>query len=124
MYGLRNAPRAWYQRVRRDLESQGWRAHQLDQCIFLLYEKDELIGTCGVYVDDFVLAGKTNDPRWRVAKENLKNLYKWGKWQTTSFTLCGVRYLQKSDYSVQMDQQEFTRQLFNADFMFPRICTR
>ena len=38
VYGLRNAPRAWYQRVRRDLESQGWRVHQLDQCIFLLYE--------------------------------------------------------------------------------------
>ena len=33
VYGLRNAPRAWYKRVRADLESLGWRVHQLDQCI-------------------------------------------------------------------------------------------
>ena len=34
VYGLRNAPRAWYLRVRKDLEAQGWRCHQLDQCVF------------------------------------------------------------------------------------------
>ena len=120
VYGLRNAPRAWYKRVRADLESLGWRTHQLDQCIFLLYEGKELIGTCGVYVDDFIVAGKTNDPRWRKAKESLQKLYKWGKWETNSFTLCGVRYLQKSDYSVRMDQQDFTRKLFSADFNIPK----
>ena len=62
VYGLRNAPRAWYKRVRTDLESLGWRVHQLDQCISLLYDNEELIGTCGVYVDEFIIAGKTNDP--------------------------------------------------------------
>ena len=103
VYGLRNAPRAWYQRVRKDLESQGWRVHQLDQCVFLKYEGDVLIGVCGVYVDDFILAGKTTDPRWRKVKENLKKLYKWGKWQVNTFTLCGVHYIQKSDYSVITD---------------------
>ena len=97
VYGLRNAPRAWYKRVRTDLESLGWRAHQLDQCVFLKYEGEQLIGACGVYVDDFILAGKKNDPRWKAAKASLVGLYKWGKWETNSFTLCGVRYLQKSD---------------------------
>ena len=37
VYELRNAPRAWYLRVRKDLEALGWRCHQLDQCVFLLY---------------------------------------------------------------------------------------
>ena len=63
VYGLRNAPRAWYHRVRNDLEALGWRVHQLDQCVFLKYDGDELIGVCGVYVDDFIIAGKVNDPR-------------------------------------------------------------
>ena len=120
VYGLRNAPRAWYKRVRKDLESLGWRIHQLDQCVFLLFEKGELIGTCGVYVDDFLIAGRVNDPRWKKAKAALVNLYKWGKWETNSFTLCGVRYLQKSDYSIQMDQQDFTRKLYHAEFNLPR----
>ena len=47
-----------------------------------------------------------------------------GKWETNSFTLCGVRYLQKSDYSVQMDQQDFTRKLHSADFHIPKNLNR
>ena len=35
-YGLRNAPRAWYRRVRKDLEALGRIAHQLDQCFLIL----------------------------------------------------------------------------------------
>ena len=67
VYGLRNAPRAWYRRVRTDLEALGWRVHQLDQCVFLSYEGDTLVGVCGVYVGDFILAGKVNDPWWKAA---------------------------------------------------------
>ena len=33
VYGPRNAPRACYKRVRKDLETLGWRCHQLDQCV-------------------------------------------------------------------------------------------
>ena len=43
-----------------------------------------------------------------------------GKWEQHSFTLCRVRYLQKSDYSVQMDQQDFTRKLYQAEFNLPK----
>ena len=94
MYGLRNAPRAWYKRVRTDLESLGWRAHQLDQCVFLKYEGEQLIGACGVYVDDFILAGKKNDPRWKAAKASLVGLYKWGSGKPTHL-LCVVYAISK-----------------------------
>ena len=78
VHGLRNAPRAWCRRVRSDLETLGWRVHQLDQCIFLLHDsKGELIGACGVYVDDFIIAGRVDDPRWKKAKEELISLYNW-----------------------------------------------
>ena len=56
VYGLRNTPRAWYQIVRKDLEALGWRIHQLDQCVFVKYDGEELVGICGVYVDDFIIA--------------------------------------------------------------------
>ena len=60
VYGLRHAPRVWYKRVRKDLAALGWQCHQLDQCVFLKYDGDELVGVCGVYVDDFIIAGKAN----------------------------------------------------------------
>ena len=45
---------------------------------FLLYDGSELVGVCGVYVDDFIIAGSPNNRKWQVAKEKLKKLYKWG----------------------------------------------
>ena len=83
MYGLRNAPRAWYKRVRKDLEALGWRCHQLDQCVFLKYDGEELVGVCGVYVDDFIIAGKPNGKKWQIEKDKLKKLYKWGNGNLT-----------------------------------------
>ena len=61
-YGLRTAPRNWYQRVKRDLQNLGWKVHLLGTCEFLLYLKGEIIGICGVYVDDFLIAGKDSNP--------------------------------------------------------------
>ena len=87
---------------------------------FLKYDGDELVGVCGVYVDDFIIAGKQNSKKWQNEKEKLRKLYKWGKWETDSFTLCGVRYVQKKDYSVKMDQQEFTSKLSTAEFNLPK----
>ena len=76
-----------------------------------------------MYIDDFIIAGKSNG-KWQAEKDKLKKLYKWGKWESDSFTLCGVRYLQKKDYSIVMDQQEFTRQLSTAEFNLPKTCTK
>ena len=70
VYGLRNAPRARYQRVKKDLEALGWRIHQLDQCVFVKYDGEELVGICGVYVDDFIIAGKQNSKNGRLKKIN------------------------------------------------------
>ena len=70
VYGLRNAPRAWYKTsVRKDLEALGWRCHQLDQCVFLKYDGGELVGMCGVYVDDVIMAGKQNGQKWQREKD-------------------------------------------------------
>ena len=37
VYGLRNAPRAWFERISKDLLRLGWRQHQLDSCLFMAY---------------------------------------------------------------------------------------
>ena len=59
--------------------------------------------------------------KWQAEKDKLKKLYKWGTWETDSFTLCGVRYLQKKDFSVITDQQDFTRKSSTDEFSLPKI---
>ena len=54
VYGLVTAPRHWWKKVVRDLQSLGLRVHQLDQCVFLCFNPaGDLVGAVGVYVDDF-----------------------------------------------------------------------
>ena len=66
VYGLRNAPIAWWKRVVRDLADTGWVQHQLDQCTFTFVNGTELVGL-GVYVDDFLVARCNNDPIFSAA---------------------------------------------------------
>ena len=80
VYGLRNVPRRWWQRVKADMERLGWRCHQLDQCIFLKFAPNgDLIGMCGVYVDDFLLGGNWHDSRYIAEAAKVKALYTFGK---------------------------------------------
>ena len=54
VYGLRTAPKAWFQVVESDLTKKlHFRQNQLDPCVFMLYDKGQLVGLVGVYVDDF-----------------------------------------------------------------------
>ena len=73
--GLRNAPKALWKRVVRDLTETGWVQHQLDQCTFMFMNGTELVGLTGVYVDDFLFAGCDDDPIFSAALSKLKGTF-------------------------------------------------
>jgi len=53
VYGLRNAPKRWYERLRDDLIKLGRRMHSIDACLFMFYDnRGQLVGIVGAYVDD------------------------------------------------------------------------
>ena len=82
----------------------------------MLYnEHGALIGLIGVYVDDFLLAGDPKNHEYRDARQRVLDLYTWGKWQTSRFTLCGVEFVQKQDFSIQMTQHDFTHDMTTFD---------
>ena len=62
VYGLRNAPRAWWKGVVCDLTETGWYKHHLDQCTFMFRNGTELVGLIGVHADVFLVAGRDDDP--------------------------------------------------------------
>ena len=73
VFGLRNAPRAWWKKVVRDLTATGWVQHQLDQCT--LMNGTEFVGLMGVFVGDFLVAGCDDDPISQQLCQNLKELF-------------------------------------------------
>ena len=53
LYGLRQAPRTFFEKLKAGLEEQGWQQSVIDPCLFL---KKGMI--CVVYVDDTIVASK------------------------------------------------------------------
>ena len=72
MYGLCDAPRAWFDEASRRLEQAGFVKHPLDACLFLYYAPD-LRCAIGLHVDD--LLGTTAPENRKHIKESLIELF-------------------------------------------------
>ena len=107
VYGLRNAPSAWWKRVVRDLTETGWVQHQLDQCTFMFINV-VLIGVC---VDDFLVAGCDDDAVFSDALSKLKGTFRWRTWNDDNFTLTGIEIETLQDGGFHLRQQRFVDQL-------------
>ena len=111
VYGLRNAPRAWWKRVVRVLTDIGWIQHQLDQCTFMFMNGPELVGLIGVFVDDFLVAGSDDDPMFSSALLKLKETFHLGTWTDDNFTMIGIETETLSDGGFHLQQQKFVDHL-------------
>ena len=80
-----------------DLETLGWRCRQLDQCVFLNYDGDELVGLIGVYVDDFIIAGKQNGKHGKLKKNKSKRFINVG-----NGNLVRLRYVVSEIYKTRL----------------------
>ena len=59
LYGLRQAPRGWYDRLKQTLLAWGFRPLTMDSSLFLLHSSSGVIWLM-VYVDDILLTGNNN----------------------------------------------------------------
>ena len=103
-YGLVQAPRCWFNDVANTMLSHGWKGIMGDRCIFLWYDEEDdnnVIGAAGIHVDDFLLCGNEQHPKYAQAEKALMSKYKWGKWQTDEFDFAGCHIAQAKDGSVR-----------------------
>ena len=93
VYGLRDAPRAWWKRVVRDLTDTGWVQHLLDHCTFMFMIGAELVGPilCGRFL--------------------LKGICRWRTWIEDKFTLTRIEIGTLLDGGFHLRQQKFVDQL-------------
>jgi hypothetical protein len=68
MYGLKQTPRAWYDRLRGFLFERGFEMGKVDQTLFLLRQGKEIL-ILQVYVDDIVFRGSSNSLVARFAED-------------------------------------------------------
>ena len=108
VYGLVDAPRRWHARVVRDLTARGWTPMVLEPCVMVLRDaQGRTIAICTWHVDDFLVAGRVDDPIWKTEFDAIRGLYEWSDWQTGKIEQCGLWISQHQDHSFTLDQSHY-----------------
>ena len=112
MYGLCDAPRAWFLEARERLTNLGAQQHPLDACLFLLYDYQApksawtyrtdskgakhqhppLIAMMGIHVDDILAAVDKSNKTYQAFEEKLKQTFSFRTWEEDKdFDYCGAK---------------------------------
>ena len=110
VYGLCDAARAWYLRVKEELLKLGARMCKLDSALFSFVSSESLQGVVCVYVDDFLWAG-TAEFEKKVIKK-LSSLFLIGCSESGAFKYVGVSInYNLTTSNVSVDQIQYASSL-------------
>ena len=107
IYGLADAPRCFYLRLREVLYESGASVSQLDEALFFAHDKNgHLIGVIACHVDD-LLYGGTSQFHHEVIN-NLCDKLEFGSKNSSAFTYIGMHVQQHQNHTISLDQHSFT----------------
>ena len=104
VYGLSDAARAWYLRVKSELQRLGVRMSKFDSALFSWYSGNDCHGVICVYVDDFLWAG--TDLFYEQVIKKLEKLFLIGKFGQGEFKYIGLK-IDNNDSITTIDQLEY-----------------
>ena len=108
VYGLCDAARAWYLRVKEELLRYGTKMCPYDNSLFMWYGAHQLEGIICVYVDDFLWAG-TSLFEQQIIQE-IRNKFLIGSSESRSFKYVGLNIVSEPSY-ITVDQIQYASSL-------------
>ena len=106
VYGLADAPRAFYLRLRQELTNLNLTPCSLDQGLFTYAVDGALCGILICHVDDILYGG--NEQFCREIIPSLEKTFDIGTHSSTSFIYIGISMKQLPDGSLNVNQRSFT----------------
>ena len=107
IYGLVDAPRCFYLRLREVLNESGASVSQLDEALFFVHDKNgHLIGVIACHVDDLLYCGTFQFHHEVV--NNLRDKLEFGSENSFAFTYIGMHVQQHQNHTISLDQLSFT----------------
>ena len=94
VFGLADAPREWFLRLRKSVVRRGWRTSTMDAATFFLWSQDStprLLGMLCSHVDDLLFCG--GPEAWSSIRE-LGDELGFGSLEENAFVYCGKRVAQ------------------------------
>ena len=104
VYGLCDAARAWYLRVKKELKDLSVEICNLDNSLFAWKREGKLEGIICIYVDDFLYAGTENFYKKVILK--LKEKFLIGSTESMAFTYVGLSIKSYAD-GITIDQNQY-----------------
>ena len=104
-YGLADAPRRWYLRIREELINAGATPSRFDNGIFTFMQSGALQGIAILHVDDVMWAG--NEAIIMPSITRLKKTFQISHENHKAFTYIGINTAQKPDGSITLDQTSY-----------------
>ena len=110
VYGLCNAPRLWWRRLREVLVQLGLEEMKMMQCVFMYWVRDadgnrkELMGIIAVHVDDLLISGCVT---FEKILDRLKTQLTFGKWFVREFDYLGRHVRQRDDFAIEISQPNY-----------------
>ena len=104
-YGLADAPRRWYLRIREALAELEATASQYDNGVFMFIQSGILQGMAILHVDDILWAGNQDYMKPIVTK--IKSIFEISHESEDNFTYVGLHTVQDSDGSITIDQLSY-----------------
>lgn len=110
VYGLRDAPRLWWLRIREVLLEMGFVQLRLEPTLFVLRSedtngKDVIEAIVGTHVDDLLIAAT---PRGHEQVQRLCAIFTIKKFEWDRFTYCGRQVEQDKDFTVRVGMRDYT----------------
>ena len=110
VYGLADAPLAWYNSFTKALQGLGCRQSRMDSCLYYAYSRHdphELIGVIALHVDDMCLGGNEEFETRVLAP--LKSKYPFKHWHKSKGMFLGKQLEQQSNYDIHVQQTEYAQ---------------
>ncbi|KAI3687113.1 hypothetical protein L1987_80804 [Smallanthus sonchifolius] len=113
LYGLHQAPRAWYETLSKHLLSNGFDRGQIDSTLFIRKTGGDIL-LVQVYVDDIIF-GSTNEGMCREFKKVMKSKFEMSNMGELSFFL-GMQVSQRED-GIYLHQTKYVQDILSKNKM-------
>ena len=113
VYGLSDAPRAWFTKLKKTLMQLGLRQSVLDPCLYHYWEKGKLEGSLAVHVDDLITTG-SKIFEMNVLKQ-LKETFPFKHWKHGGGEFLGRTIVREKDGGIRVHQREYCAKLKTID---------
>ena len=118
LYGLKDASRQWYLRLKAILKHHGFQKSIYDGGMFFIIKDDTLIGIVGIHVDDFLATG--TEEFMKTIIPNVLTAFMVGKAEDQTFMYTGTKITQ-DDKGITVDQTEYVQNLEIFDLDLERL---